>query len=56
MSYKLLQVSQLSALGVIGGNYGGPVATTTYPLYKNYLFLGTIGTETGKLSTAKVTV
>ena len=56
MSYKLLQVSNLSALGVIGGNYGGSVATTTYPLYKNDLFLGTIGTETGKLSTAKVTV
>ena len=50
MSYKLLQVSQLSALGVLGGNY------LNYPLYKDDLFMGTVGTETGVLSTVKVTL
>ena len=50
MSYKLLQVSQLSGLGVIGGNY------LDYPLYKDDIIMATIGTETGNLSTSKVTV
>ena len=50
MSYKLLQVSQLSALGVIGDDY------LNYPLYKNDLLMATIGTQSASLSTAKVTI
>lgn len=50
MSYKLLQVSQLSALGVIGDDY------LNYPLYKHDLLMATIGTESSSLSTAKVTI
>ena len=50
MSYKLLQISQLSAVTDLHDNYDN------YPIYKNDLFMITAGTQSGSLSTVKATL
>ena len=50
MSYKLLQINQLSGIDVLGGNYN------SYTMYKNDLLIASVGSQTGSLSTVKLTL
>ena len=50
MSYKLLQINQLSGIDVLGGNYN------SYTMYKNDMLIASVGSQTGSLSTVKLTL